>query len=81
MADRTSIGTALAKKIAHAVCGDDHLMCSWPTCACKSTKQKINAVGLVVAEHLDSIEDAVDIVLRGDNAGRALLASDARKGE
>lgn len=44
------ISKGLADKLAQAVCGDDHLMCSWPTCGCKSTKRKINAVALVVSE-------------------------------
>lgn len=50
------IEKALALKIAQAVCGDDHLVCSWPTCNCKSTKQKINAVVLVVAQAVPRME-------------------------
>jgi hypothetical protein len=79
MAGKVSIGGSLARKLAQAVCGDDHLMCSWPTCGCKQTKRKINAVALVVSEHLDDIEnrisDALAITRRDDDAGRAHLAS------
>lgn len=46
----TAVSKALALKLAQAVCGDDHLRCSWPACGCKATKQKINAVALVVSE-------------------------------
>lgn len=64
-----SIGSALAKRLAQAVCGDDHLTCSWPTCGCKSTKRKINAVALVIGQHIGEIEgriaDALDITRIG----------------
>lgn len=44
-----------ARRLAQAVCGDDHLVCSWPNCGCRATKSKINAVAAVVAEELGSI--------------------------
>src|ERR1700678_2703071 len=49
----------LARRIAQAICGDDHLTCSWPSCGCKSTKQKINAVGVVVATEIAGIKNRV----------------------
>lgn len=50
------IDKSLALKIAQAVCGLDHLTCSWPDCGCKSTKRKINAVVQVVAEAVPQME-------------------------
>jgi hypothetical protein len=61
MTDRkftANIGDALARKLAEAVCGDD-LTCSWPTCDCAYTKRKINAVVLVVGEHIGEIENRI----------------------
>lgn len=52
-----TISKELALKIAQAVCGDDHLTCSWPDCGCKSTKRKINAVALVITEAAPSITE------------------------
>lgn len=43
------VGEALQLQLARAVCGDDHLECSWPGCGCKMTKRKIAAVIKVVA--------------------------------
>ncbi len=48
--ERVQISQLLSKKLAQAVCGDDHLVCSWPICGCAVTKRKINAVVLVVSE-------------------------------
>lgn len=48
-----AISHELARRLAQAVCGDDHLACSWPNCGCKVTKKKINAVALVVSAALD----------------------------
>lgn len=59
LATAPCIGPELARKLAQAVCGDDHLTCSWPDCGCKSTKQKINAVALVVANHYGEIESKI----------------------
>ncbi len=53
------LDNGLALRLAQAVCGDDHLKCSWPGCGCKSTKQKINAVALVVATEIDRIRNGV----------------------
>jgi hypothetical protein len=49
----------LSRQIAHAVCGDDHLTCTWPDCGCRTTKQRINAVALVVGTELSRIMDRV----------------------
>jgi hypothetical protein len=57
------IGPDLADKLARAVCGDDHLMCTWPECGCKSTKRKINAVAEVVARHFGEIEGKIQEAL------------------
>lgn len=79
MSNPAKIGSALAKRIAQAVCGDDHLTCLWPTCGCKSTKRKINAVALVVGEHIGDIEsritDALAITMRTENAPDTSLTS------
>lgn len=53
------IADDLALRLAQAVCGDDHLECSWPHCGCKSTKRKINAVAVVVATEIGGIKDRV----------------------
>lgn len=50
---------AFALQLAQAVCGDDHLTCSWPRCGCKGTKQKINAVALVVGTEFQRITDGI----------------------
>lgn len=54
------IDKSLALKIAQAVCGDDHLACTWPGCGCKSTKRKINAVAAVVAAEITRIKEQVE---------------------
>jgi hypothetical protein len=49
----------LALQLAQAVCGDNHLACSWPQCGCKNTKRKINAVALVVRTEIDRIRHKI----------------------
>lgn len=61
MADEyvTPLRDYLAKALAQAVCGDDHLVCSWPSCRCAITKQKINAVALVVGTELERLRSEI----------------------
>jgi len=56
---RDPLPRPLTLALAQAVCGDDHLMCSWPNCKCTTTKQKINAVCTVVAERINSIKSQI----------------------
>ncbi len=50
---------ALFFELAQAICGDDHLTCSWPQCGCKSTKRKVNAAALVVGTEIERIRSEI----------------------
>jgi hypothetical protein len=54
----------LARRLADAICGDDHLVCSWPDCGCRSTKQKINAAAVIVATEIGRIKNGVRSAFR-----------------
>ena len=77
---------AVAERIARAMCGDDHLACTYPDCGCKTVPSRLPAVLAIVesvraAGKQEGREEAAKIADAYGARARAQAEASMAKGE